>query len=282
MASDDVNALATQQSIKAYVHARTSAANLNIVDVASNSIDINLATESLGFLGTSGEIEASVTGNSVVIGLPNDVTIGGDLTVNNIVSAAAFHLDDNEKFTFGNSNDLEIYHDGNNSLIRDVGTGPLLIRSNEIHITSAATTPKFMIFADSTGGVSLYHNNDNVAKISTLADGAYIHGNLRVKDDIIAFFSSDEKLKDNIIPIDNALSKIMGISGNTFDWNDKSTHEGADTGVIAQEVEALNLPGVVTTRDDGYKAVRYEKLVPLLIEAIKELNAKVEDLENKL
>ena len=61
-----------------------------------------------------------------------------------------------------------------------------------------------------------------------------------------------------------------------------SGKDGSDTGVIAQEVQALGLPGLVTTRDSGYLAVRYEKLVPLLIEAIKELNAKVEDLEQKL
>ena len=52
--------------------------------------------------------------------------------------------------------------------------------------------------------------------------------------------------------------------------------------MIAQEVEALGLPGLVTTRDNGYKAVRYEKLVPLLIEAIKELSDKVSALEDKL
>ena len=51
-----------------------------------------------------------------------------------------------------------------------------------------------------------------------------------------------------------------------------------DTGVIAQEVEALGLPGITTTREDGTKAVRYEKLVPVLIQAIKELSAKVDAL----
>ena len=51
-----------------------------------------------------------------------------------------------------------------------------------------------------------------------------------------------------------------------------------DTGVIAQEVEALGLPGITTTRDDGTKGVRYERLVPLLIQAIKELSAKVDAL----
>ena len=72
------------------------------------------------------------------------------------------------------------------------------------------------------------------------------------------------------------------IHSNTYDWNAASGKDGSDTGVIAQEVQALGLPGLVTTRDSGYLAVRYEKLVPLLIEAIKELNAKVEDLEQKL
>ena len=52
-----------------------------------------------------------------------------------------------------------------------------------------------------------------------------------------------------------------------------------DTGVIAQEVEALGLPNITTTRPDGTKAVRYERLIPVLIEAIKELKSEVEDLK---
>ena len=50
--------------------------------------------------------------------------------------------------------------------------------------------------------------------------------------------------------------------------------------MIAQEVEALGLPGITTTRQDGIKAVRYERLVPLLIQAIKELEARVKTLES--
>ena len=110
--------------------------------------------------------------------------------------------------------------------------------------------------------------------------------NFRVGGDITAFQTSDLRLKDSVKPIEGALSKLLGISGNTFTWTEECVEingqSGDDTGVIAQEIEALGLPGLVTERSDGYLAVKYERLVPLLIEAIKELNAKVEDLEDKL
>ena len=121
-------------------------------------------------------------------------------------------------------------------------------------------------------------NTDN-----NIVGGAKIHGKLDVTNDIVAYSSSDKRLKDNISPIKQALDKVKSISGNTFNWNGSSQYEGkGDTGVIAQEIEALGLPGVTTTREDGFKAVRYEKLVPVLIEAIKELSAKVDNLEQKL
>ena len=98
--------------------------------------------------------------------------------------------------------------------------------------------------------------------------------------DITAFASSDATLKENITPISNAVDKVLSISGNTFTWNDKSIYNGEEgTGIIAQEIEALGLPGVTETRQDGTKAVRYDRLVPLLIEAIKELSNKVKSLE---
>ncbi len=98
--------------------------------------------------------------------------------------------------------------------------------------------------------------------------------------DITAFASSDVALKENITPISNAIDKVLSISGNTFTWNEKSIYNGEEgTGIIAQEIEALGLPGLTTTRENGTKAVRYDRLVPLLIEAIKELSNKVKSLE---
>jgi len=104
---------------------------------------------------------------------------------------------------------------------------------------------------------------------------------IEASGDVIAFGSSDERLKDNIQPISEPLYKLSKVGGYTFDWNDKQdAYQGHDVGVIAQEIEEI-LPEVVTTRGTGYKAVKYEKIVPLLIESIKELQKKVEDIEKK-
>ena len=110
--------------------------------------------------------------------------------------------------------------------------------------------------------------------------GVGVGGALNVGGDVTAFASSDVTLKENITPISNAIDKVLSISGNTFTWNEKSVYNGEEgTGIIAQEIEALGLPGVTQTREDGTKAVRYDRLVPLLIEAIKELDTKVKSLE---
>ena len=107
------------------------------------------------------------------------------------------------------------------------------------------------------------------------------NGRIDASNDIVAFSSSDIRLKDNIKTIDNALNKVNNIQGIEFDWIEKEIihgNKGRDVGVIAQEIEKI-LPEVVTTRDNGYKAVKYEKIVPLLIEAIKDLSKQVDGLK---
>ena len=106
-------------------------------------------------------------------------------------------------------------------------------------------------------------------------------GEIWAYGDVVANYSSDKRLKKNIKPISSALDKLLQISGVEFDWIEKKevhSHKGHDVGVIAQEVEEI-LPEVVVTRDNGYKAVNYEKIVPLLIEAIKDLKAEVDELK---
>ena len=115
--------------------------------------------------------------------------------------------------------------------------------------------------------------------IGTAAPGT--SGVIRAANDIVAFYSSDERLKDNIEVIPNCLGRLKDIKGVEFDWNDKqSVYQGHDIGVIAQDIEKI-APSLVTDRDNGFKAVKYEKLTAILIQAVKELAAKVEELENK-
>ena len=110
-----------------------------------------------------------------------------------------------------------------------------------------------------------------------------ITGALAVDGNITAYYTSDINLKDNIRPIESALFKVQQINGVTFDWNEKSSKiqqdKGHDVGLIAQEVEKV-LPEVVVLRPDGIMAIQYEKVVPLLVESIKELTKRVEELEN--
>ena len=133
-----------------------------------------------------------------------------------------------------------------------------------------------LVFIDGSSATTLKTNDSNRLQVRA-SDGA-----LKVNGDVIAFASSDINLKENITPIPNALDKIVAISGNTFTWKSGSYNEALndDTGVIAQEVEALSLPGITTTRSDGTKAVRYERLVPVLIEAIKELKKEIDEIKN--
>ena len=100
--------------------------------------------------------------------------------------------------------------------------------------------------------------------------------------DVVAYYSSDKRLKDNLFPIPTPLEKISKITGYEFDWNsNQSTYKGHDYGVVAQEIESI-LPELVQTRNDGYKAVKYEKLVALLIESIKEQQTQINGLKDEI
>jgi hypothetical protein len=160
---------------------------------------------------------------------------------------------------------------GYEAMVRyDGGSGNTWYVGKRTTSTTQVGTEGFHFYSTAAG--------DTVAGIDTA-------GTFKTKGDVVAYSSSDRELKDNISPIQNALQKVKQIGGYEFDWNDKqTTYEGHDIGIIAQEIEAV-LPEVVTTRDTGFKAVKYEKIVPLLIEAIKEQQTQIEELKelvNKL
>ena len=115
--------------------------------------------------------------------------------------------------------------------------------------------------------------------VGTAASG--VVGAILATNDVVAFASSDERLKDNLELIGSAVEKVEAIGGYTFDWIPMEgihVHSGHDIGVVAQEVEKV-LPELVTTRDNGYKAVKYDKLTAVLIQAVKELSERVKTLE---
>jgi predicted phage tail protein len=135
----------------------------------------------------------------------------------------------------------------------------------------------------------------SATKVVTLCDTTYainavgnvfITGAIVATDNITAYSSSDRNLKENITPISNPLEKIAKISGNTFSWKDsyyekqdKTFVKREDVGIIAQEIQEV-LPEAVHEREDGTLAVAYEKLIPLLIEAVKAQQVQIEELKN--
>ena len=91
---------------------------------------------------------------------------------------------------------------------------------------------------------------------------------------------SDRALKHDIRPIDAALDALCGLRGVTFRWN-ATPESGAHPGLVAQEVEAV-LPAVVSTGPDGFKGIEYNGLVALLVEAVKEQQAMIDELRHRL
>ena len=126
--------------------------------------------------------------------------------------------------------------------------------------------------------------NQNVRTTDTVT-----FGEVRSTGNVTAYYSSDLALKENISPISNALDKVSQIGGYNFDWTDSHIKERggedgyfvrkADVGIIAQEVQKV-LPEVVGTRDDGTLGVKYEQIIPLLIESIKELKSEIQSLKS--
>ena len=139
--------------------------------------------------------------------------------------------------------------------------------------------------------LSLGTSNDvqfNSFGVGTAASGTT--GEIRATNDVTAFYSSDVALKENITNIPDPLEAIKKLNGVLFDWKEdwikkQGGEDGyfvrkKDVGVIAQEVEKV-LPEAVAQRKDGIKAVKYDRLTCLLIEAVKKLSAQVESLTKK-
>jgi len=166
------------------------------------------------------------------------------------------------------SGDITFDADGADVLFKDAGTefGRITNSTSDFVIQTAVSDKDFII-----------KGNDGGSTITALTIDMSAAGAATFNDDVTAF--SDVILKDNIDTIDNALERVQGMRGVFF--NRKDNDVTRQTGVIAQEVEKV-LPEVVReTKDEKkIKSVAYGNMVGVLIEAIKELNAKVEELQN--
>ena len=180
------------------------------------------------------------------------------------------------------------------SAVMAVGAGTgLTVNANDVAVTAAQTgitsiyNTALKVGRDASGdwvdfgtdsAINWYVNNSNEMRLE--ADG-----DLHVDGDVIAAsttISSDEKLKTNIETISNALDKVEKIKGVSFDWKKDGSKSA---GVIAQDIEKI-MPDLVKEKEslsDGEKSlsVNYNGLIGVLVEAVKELSAKVKELEEK-
>lgn len=155
-------------------------------------------------------------------------------------------------------------------------------------ITGARVTTTKLTFQPSTGTLSstlsrVTANTSSTSRTTgalVVTGGVGVGGAIYAGSDIVAYASSDIRLKEDISKIDNSLEKLFEISGYEYFWN-KTAQEMfpertmRDVGVIAQEVKKV-LPSAVVERDDGYLAVNYEKIIPLLIESVKTLKQELD------
>ena len=236
-----------------------SAASLSSIttsgDVTSGGIlTISDSTPTLNFYDTD---DSAIRGFIQWDGTAGSIDSDSTLTLRaNNTSGARIELT--------NANGITKFYNGSTAYAQLDGTG------TDLELKSLVSNASFTL-----------RGNDGGSEIDMLAFDVAGGGDARFRQDVIAFYSSDKRLKDNIVRIENPLEKVGKIGGYTFDWNDnQETYTGKDVGVIAQEIQEV-LPELVTERDNGYLAVKYEKIVPLLIESIKELKQEVDDIKQK-
>jgi len=133
--------------------------------------------------------------------------------------------------------------------------------------------------ATNPAGYTTYTSNQ-----ATNTNSNVTFGTVSATGDVVAYASSDKRLKDNIVNIENPIEKVQKLNGVTWDWNsnaDELQQSLPNVGVIAQEVEEV-FPQLVHDRENGYKGVDYAKLTGLLIEAVKEQQKQIDELKSRL
>ena len=195
------------------------------------------------------------------------------------------------RLTLGAGEDLNLYHGGTNSyIVNDTGdliidtAGDIVLDADGADIALKDGGTQFGSFTNSSSdfviqsSVSdkdmIFKGNDGGSVITALTLDMSGAGAATFNNNVTAY--SDERLKSNIETIENGLEKVEKLRGVTYTRDERDS-----IGVIAQEVEKV-LPDIVLTADDmmGTKSVDYGRITAVLIEAVKELSARVKELEN--
>jgi hypothetical protein len=166
----------------------------------------------------------------------------------------------------------------NTNVVQTTITGNAGSVTNGVYTTGTQTISGAKTFSNTTASTT------KTTGAVIVTGGVGISGALNVGGDVVAFASSDERLKDNIELISNPIEKVQSLKGVTWDWNsnaDELQQSLPNVGVIAQDVEKV-LPQLVTDRDNGFKGVDYAKLTGLLIEAVKDQQKQIDELKSKL
>ena len=213
-------------------------------------------------------LDSNITDNGTTITLGSNTNISGTLTATTYVGQSSITtLGTISTGTWNGSVIASAYLDADTAHLSGTQT-----------FSGAKTFSAAVSITDSTASTS---KTTGALKVT---GGVGVSGALNVGGDVVAYASSDKRLKDNIQNIENPIEKVQKLNGVTWDWNgnaDELQQSLPNVGVIAQEVEEV-FPQLVHDRDNGYKGVDYAKLTGLLIEAIKEQQKQIDELKSKL
>ena len=226
---------------------------------AENTFDSNNLTVGRNSSNINGAASNLVVGNEKA---SFTLVYSGDATVGWQFKNRDQSLHSGSDMLLDSTGDIILDADGADVIFKDGGTEVgRFTNSSTDFVMQSATSDKDIIFKGSDGGSTI-----TALTLDMSAAGAATFNN-----DVTAF--SDERLKSDIRTIDNALDKVMNMRGVTFDREGRK-----GTGVIAQEMQKV-MPEVV--HDEGvYMSVAYGNLVGVLIEAVKELKAEIEELKH--
>jgi uncharacterized protein YidB (DUF937 family) len=194
----------------------------------------------------------------------NSITVGGGVTLSESTDRADLLMIKSSTSTWGG---LQVSNTSNEiifSLMGDGTTGGIYDDQNS----------DWLIQWTENAGVRLYHNAGQ--KLTTTSTGVSITGALVASGDVTAF--SDARVKENVETLPNALESVKQMRGVTYN---KIGEEKQSVGVIAQELEEV-VPQLVHTDEEGMKSVAYGNITAVLIEALKEQQAQIEELKSRL